>query len=151
MNKKIKKAIFVMLAVIIILAGMRSIWRLYYNQPLHRIELVIPETAGGKNSIEFSIPGGRYIIKAEIEGEPVNNDEPRIIQYKVTLPKQGFITGREAKIDFSYRAKEVWLESFKIKQQRVLGVFSVEMVSPGKSAVKAKIFIIKEVLFKTVE
>ncbi len=149
--RKLNIGIFIVLAIIIVLFGTRSVWRAYYNQSLHKTELILPNAAGDKDSIEFSLPRGKYIIKAEIDGELLNKDLPRRIRYKVASSKQGLIIEHEAKINFSNRVRQVWLKSFEIKDKICQGIFSVEMIKPGKPLDKGKIFIIREILFRTVE
>lgn len=111
----------------------------------------MPSVSGEKSSIDFSLPKGEYIVKAEISGELLNNDLPRIIRYKVDIPKQNLTITQDAKIDFGYKIREIHLQSFEITGKMGKGTFSVEMGTPSESVAIGKVFIIKKVLFRTVE
>lgn len=149
MKKKKIVIVFIVIVIITILAGM-AIWRVYYNQPLHKIELILPNNPGEKESTDFSLPRGGYIIKVENEGELLNDDTTRKIRYKLTLSKEELVIEKEVNINFSHGIKEVWLDEFDVKEKIGQGTFLVELITPGKTAVKAKVIIINRVLFKTV-
>ncbi|GEM_PF-6721582 len=151
MNKPATFAVITISTIAMISIGMRTAWRSYYNQPLYRIELNLPDLAGGQYSTEFSIPKGEYIVKAEEPAGSSTDISPIVIRYKVSLPGQGLAMNEEARIDFSYGIHEVWLKSFNVRDGAGRGTFSVETITPRSSGSGGKIFIIKKVLFKTVE
>ena len=150
-KKKVTISIFVIVVMATIFASVRLFGQPIRNQSRHRIELFLPGVAGERNFVEFSIPSGKYVIKAEIQGELLYNDSPRLIHYMLILRRQGITIDQDARVDFSNGAKEVWLKSFEVKGGADEGVLVVEMVDPGPSTAKAKIIILRRVLFVTVE
>ena len=132
----------IILVLILLIFTTFLTWEIYYNQPLNRIELNFPETVGKVESIGFSLPKGKYIIIAEVQGEPQNEDSPRNIRYQLTIPGENIEIDNEAQIDFGYKVKENHRESFEVRGNESKGKFFVELLTASQSNLKIKLIIV---------
>lgn len=149
MKRKIVIVSFIVFVTVVVISitGVRR----YFTQPLAQAQIILMTTQGAGASTEFFLPRGSYIVKAVLEEELLDNDAPRKIIYKVGMPAEGINLSEEVNINFSNKAKEVWLKSFEIKGNNGHGVLSARVVITSKPVIKIKILAIKKVLFRTVE
>jgi len=101
---------------------------------------------GGTQTINFSIPKGRYDVLYTYTGDPQGPDDSCIINYKVEISQQKLVEETvKIRLDanaFGEGTMGFTNGKFKVANNGLNGTFSAEIIEPSKKDIKIQLLLV---------